>query len=258
MFKLSAMILLAMFAGRVPTDVATHLGKQDDLGKQDEIRSKLTAGSPSEQVSVTTLLDLPKPPPVNAYAITGELLPPFLKAVLFAWQREFPKLPLSANGIIFVIRPSEFYADLDPEQRSWLASREMLGIQNFPLIINPLPPGDDWYLQAQEEWKQGNQDAIYVMLTSLFHEITHTRLAGNERAAYKDQLDLFEQLRRRGKLTSPYARFCLKSLRYRYSDMLKHPDRYVQVQVRFQHKTVALLIHPSKTPQAPLPPGRDD
>jgi hypothetical protein len=35
----------------------------------------------------------------------------------------------------------------------------------------------------QQEWKRGNNDAIYILLTSLFHEITHTQQGADESAA---------------------------------------------------------------------------
>ena len=238
MLRLSAAVVLTVFSWSAAS------GFTPDLKMQEETKTNVPA--PAFPTPLTTLLDLREPPPANAYAITGNYLPPFLQAVLGAWQREFPKTPLSANNIIFVIRPADFYTDLNPEQENWLASREMLGIQNFPLIINPLTPGDDWYLQAQQEWKRGNDDAIYVLLTSLFHEITHTRLSGDEAVAYKYQLALFERFRKQGKLASPYAHACHKSLINRYADLRRHPEQYVQVQVRFQRQTIALLV-PSKT-----------
>lgn len=201
--------------------------------------------------SIAAQLDLRIAPPRNAYAITGDFLPPFLQAVLLAWNREFPQTPLSANSIIFVIRPSDFYSDLDPNQRNWLASREMLGIRNFPLIINPLTPGDDWYLRAQKEWREGNQDPIYVLLTSLHHEIVHTQQAGDERQAYKAALDLFEAFRKQGKLRGAYASACYVLLRARYADLRRHPDQYVQVRIRFQQQDVALLVRSRDA--SPLP-----
>ena len=245
MLKLSAMILLAVSTASVVNRSAV------DQEMREQPRSS-SVGS-SFPTPLETLLDLPTPPPVNAYAITGNLLPPFFQAVLSAWQREFPKIPLSANGIIFVIRPADFYADLNPEQKNWLTSREMLSIQNFPLIINPLTPGDDWYLQAQQEWKRGNDDAIYILLTSLFHEITHMQRGADESAAYKNQLALFDRFRKAGRLASPYAQACHKALRDRRADLLKHPDQYVQVYVHFQNRTTALLVYSPKTSRAPVP-----
>jgi hypothetical protein len=169
-------------------------------------------------------------------------LPPFLQAVVGAWQSEFSRIPLSTNSIIFVIRPAQFYSDLNLEQEAWLASREMLGVRNFPLIINPLTPGDDWYLKAQQEWKRGNTDATYILLTSLFHEITHAQEGADESAAYQEHLALFQRFRKRGKLTTPYARACHESLRSRYADLRKHPEQYVQVHLRFQSQAIALEI----------------
>ena len=201
-------------------------------------------GLPQDGVSPWILeLDLPEAPPVNAYAVTGDYLPPFVRATLEVWQREFPQIPMSANGVIFVIRPDDFYSDLDSGQRHWLETREMLGIRNFPIVINPLTPGDDWYLRAQKEWRAGNQDAIYVLLTSLYHEIVHTEQSGDERHAYKAALDLFERFRKRGKLCSSYGRSCYALLRARYADLVHHPDQYVQVRIRFHKQNIALLIH---------------
>jgi hypothetical protein len=153
-------------------------------------------------VPVATLLGLPAAPARDAYAVTGDLLPPLLKAVVSVWNQEFPGVPLSNNSLIFVIRPIEFYADLNAPQKIWLMSREMLGIRNFPLIINPLTPDDDWYFRAQQEWKRGNFDAVYILLTSIFHEIAHTQHNADEPIAYKEQLALFEHLARQGKLSS--------------------------------------------------------
>ena len=187
-------------------------------------------------------LDLPEAPPPDAYAVTGNYLPLFVRETLQVWQREFPQIPLSANSVIFVIRPDEFYSDLDSGQRHWLETREMLGIRNFPIIINPLTPGDDWYFRAQQEWRAGNRDAIYILLTSLYHEIIHTDESGDERQAYKSSLDLFERFRKQGKLRSLYANSCYDLLRNRCADLLHHPDRYVQVRIRFHQQDVALLI----------------
>ena len=125
MLKLSAMILLAVSTASVANRSAVDQEKREQQPWSSSVES-------SFPTPLETLLDLPTPPPVNAYAITGNLLPPFLQAVLSAWQREFPKIPLSANGIIFVIRPADFYTDLNPEQKNWLTSREMLSIQDFP------------------------------------------------------------------------------------------------------------------------------
>ena len=133
--------------------------------------------------SIAAQLDLRVAPPRNAYAITGDFLPPFLQAVLLAWKREFPQTPLPPNSIIFVIRPADFYSDLDSNQRHWLASCEMLGIRNFPLIINPLTPGDDWYLRAQKEWREGNQDGDLhsAHRRSTMRSSIHSRLATSGR-----------------------------------------------------------------------------
>jgi hypothetical protein len=68
-------------------------------------------------VPVATLLGLPAAPAQDAYAVTGDLLPPFLKAVVSVWNQEFPGVPLSNNSLIFVIRPIEFYADLNAQQK---------------------------------------------------------------------------------------------------------------------------------------------
>jgi len=211
-----------------------------------ERQSRLGVSPGELREPITNLLDLPEPPRPEAYAITGNLLPPFLKAVLSAWGREFPDMPLSENSVIFVIRPAEFYSDLDPEQARWLCSREMLGIENFPLIINPLTPGDNWYLRAQKEWKQGNNDAVFVLLTSLYHEIAHTRRSRDELSAYKEQLMLFETLQKRGKLASPYAQACHHLLRDRYADLAKHPEQYIQMTVRLGNRTTAILVRPSR------------
>jgi hypothetical protein len=194
------------------------------------------------------VLDLPKAPAPDAYAVTGDLLPPFLRAALAAWEREFPQTTLTANGVILVIRPDQFYSGLDPYQRQWLASREMLGIANFPLVINPLTPGDDWYLAAQSEWKRGNDDAIYVLLTSLYHEVAHTRRGSDERSAYREQLELFERFQQRGKLASPYGQLCHRLLSDRCTDLVQHPERYVQVTVRLGGQTTAILVRPDKAP----------
>lgn len=211
-----------------------------DFRAQGTLRESRSELSPSD--SLATQLDLRVPPPQNAYAITGDYLPPFLQAVLVAWNREFPKTPLSTNSIIFVIHPDSFYSDLDGNQRDWISTREMLGIRNFPIIINPLTPGDDWYLRAQKEWQSGNEDAVYALLASLYHEVVHTQQSGNERQAYKAALDLFERFRKQGKLRSSYGRSCYALLRNCYADLLHHPDHYIQVRVRFQQQTVALLV----------------
>jgi hypothetical protein len=162
---------------------------------------------------------------------------------------------LSNNSLIFVIRPTEFYADVNAHQKIWLMSREMLGIRNFPLIINPFTPDDDWYFRAQEEWKQGNIDAMYVLLTSLFHEIAHTQHAADELVAYKDQLALFERFEKQGKLSSPYAHMCRASLRERYLDVKRHPQQYRQVLVNLRDQTVALLVRAEAAP--PVAPPRN-
>jgi hypothetical protein len=243
MFKLTAAVFLSTLTWSHPQPITTGPSAQE----QATARTSL----PSMPTRLMSLLDLPEPPPADAYAITGNYLPPFLQAVLKAWGSEFPRIPLSTNSIIFVIRPAEFYSDLNPEQGAWLASREMLGIRNFPLIINPLISGDDWYQRAQQEWKRGNNDAIYILLTSLFHEITHTQDGTDESAAYQRQLALFHHFRKQGKLASPYARACLESLRNTSADLRKHPEQYVQVQVRFQRQTIALLVRSPKTSPTP-------
>jgi len=239
MFKLTAAVFLSTLTWSDPQPITTGLSAQEQATASTPL--------PSMPTRLMSLLDLPEPPPADAYAITGNYLPPFLQAVVSAWQAEFPRIPLSTNSIIFVIRPAEFYADLNSEQEVWLASREMLGLRNFPIIINPLTPGDDWYLTAQQEWKRGNTDAIYILLTSLFHEITHARDGADESAAYQQQLALFQRFRKQGKLASPYARACHESLRHTYADLRKHPEQYVQVQVRFQRQTIALLVRSPKT-----------
>jgi hypothetical protein len=193
-----------------------------------------------------TGLNLPEAPPADAFAVTGDYLPLFVRETVQLWQHEFPDIPLTANGVIFVIRPDAFYADLDPGQRLWLATREMLGIRNFPIIINPLTPGDDWYFRAQREWRAGNRDAIYVLLTSLYHEIIHTDQSGDERQAYQSALDLFEHYRKQGKLRTAYGRMCYALLRARYADLVHHPDRYVQVRIRFRQQDIALLVRSPK------------
>ena len=200
-------------------------------------------------VPVATLLGLPAAPARDAYAVTGDLLPPFLKAVVSVWNQEFPGVPLSNNSLIFVIRPIEFYADLNAQQKIWLMSREMLGIRNFPLIINPLTPDDDWYFRAQQEWKRGNFDAVYILLTSIFHEIAHTQQGADEPVAYKEQLALFEHFARQGKLSSPYAHACRASLRERYLDVKRHPQRYRQVLVNLQQQMVALVVPAGAAPR---------
>jgi len=205
--------------------------------------------SPTAVVPVAASLDLPAAPAADAYAVTGELLPPFLKAVVSVWNQEIPGIPLSINSLIFVIRPTQFYADLDAQQKTWLMGHEMLGIRNFPLIINPLTPDDDWYFRAQQEWKQGNYDAAYILVTSLFHELGHTQHAADEPAAYKDQLTLLERFEKQGKLSSPYAHACHASLRERYLDVKRNPQRYRQVLVNLQHRMVALTV-----PAEPAPP----
>jgi hypothetical protein len=202
-------------------------------------------------------LDLPAAPARDAYAVTGNLLPPFLKAVVSVWNQEFPGIPLSDNSLIFVIRPSEFYADLNAQQKIWLMSREMLGIRNFPLIINPLTPDDDWYFRAQQEWKQGNFDAVYILVTSLFHEIAHTQHAADELVAYRDQLVLFERFAKQGKLSSPYAHACRASLRVRYLDVKRHPQQYRQVLVKLRDQTVALLVRAEAAAPVAPPKSRE-
>ncbi len=232
-----------------------------ELATRAELLSQelgLSRGSPAGESNsasappVTVLLDLPAAPPPDAYSITGYLLPPFLQAVITAWNREFPSTRLSANSIVFVIRPDKFYDGLEPPQKAWLMSREMLGIRNFPVIINPLTPQDDWYLRAQWEWKQGNRETIYILLTSLFHEMTHTQTGGTEASAYKDQLTQFETFQRQGKLSSPYARACHKSLRRHYLDLKKHPEQYQQVFVDLQRQDVALVVHAEDTAYSTL------
>jgi hypothetical protein len=243
MFTLTAAVVLSTLTWSHPQPIMSGHGAQEQA----------TAGTPlpSMPTRLVSLLDLQEPPPADAYAITGNYLPPFLQAVVSVWQSEFPQIPLSTNSIIFVIRPAEFYSDLNPEQKAWLASREMLGLRNFPIIINPLTPNDDWYLKAQQEWKRGNNDAIYILLSSLFHEITHAQQGADESTAYQEQLALFRRFRKRGKLATPYARDCHESLRSRYADLRKHPEQYVQVQVRFQSQAIALLVRSPKTLTAP-------
>jgi hypothetical protein len=244
MFRLTTAIVLSALTCSLPHTATYDL----NLRLQEEPKATTPPHFPAPLV---TLLDLQEPPPPNAYSITGNYLPPFLQEVVRTWQLEFPRIPLSTNSIIFVIRPAEFYSDLNPEQGAWLASREMLGIRNFPLIINPLTPGDDWYLRAQQEWKRGNNDAVYILLTSLFHEITHTQDGADESAAYQGQLALFQRFRKQGKLASPYARACHESLRNTSADLRKHPEQYAQVQVHFQRQTIALLVRSPKTPPIP-------
>ena len=238
MFKLAGVFVLSALTWTYPNAGTRSFGLQEPL--------PASAALPPPPTPLMSLLDLREAPPADAYAVTGTYLPPFLQAVLSEWQSEFPGVPLSTNGVIFVIRPGEFYGGIDPEQKAWLASREMLGLRNFPVIINPLTPGDDWYLQAQREWKRGNNDAVYILLTSLFHEIAHARLSADEALAYKQQMALFERFRKQGKLKSPYARTCHQALSDRYADLRRHPDQYVQVHVRFQSETVALLLHSPK------------
>jgi hypothetical protein len=248
-----APLLLILLVGSAGLAAPAELHSQE-LGLS---RGSPAATSDSASVAlVTALLDLPAAPPPDAYSITGYLLPPFLQAVIAAWNREFPSTPLSANSIIFVIRPDEFYDGLEPPQKAWLMSREMLGIRNFPVIINPLTPQDDWYLRAQWEWKQGNREPIYILLTSLFHEMTHTQKGGTEAAAYKDQLKQFETFQRQGKLSSPYAGACHESLRRHYVDLKKHPEQYRQVFVNLQRQTVALVVHAEDTAYSTLSGGR--
>jgi hypothetical protein len=206
----------------------------------------------SEINPTSASLNLPAVP-ADAYAVTGALLPPFMKAVVSSWNQEFPNVPMTTNSLIFVIRPGEFYAGLDGRQKAWLMSREMLGIRNFPLIINPLTPGDVWYLRAQQEWEQGNSDAVYVLLTSLFHEIAHIQHAANEPAAYKDQLLLFERFEKQGKLSSRYAHECHASLREAYLDLKRHPQLYSQVFVTVQHQRFAVLVRAETAPPLSLP-----
>ena len=225
----------------------------DKLSVKSNAEREVNASLDSVAVPVTKLLDLPEPPPQDSYAITGKLLPPFLMAVLSAWRREFPDTPLTENGVIFVIQPKDFYADLNTEQTKWLTSREMLSIQNFPLIINPLTPGDDWYLRAQREWKRGNEDAIFVLLTSIYHEFVHSRQSGNELSAYKAQLELFETFQKRGKLVGPYALTCYKVLRDRYLDVTKHPEKYVQVTVQLGRRAAAIHARPHEPAISPSP-----
>ena len=243
MFKRTAAFVLSTLIGSHPQPVTTGRSTQDQTAAGTSL--------PAMPSPLMSLLDLQQPPPGDAYAITGNYLPPFLQAVVSAWQSEFPRIPLSTNSIIFVIRPAEFYSDLNPEQEAWLASREMLGLRNFPIIINPLTPGDAWYLTAQQEWKRGNTDAIFILITSLFHEIAHAQKGADESAAYQEQLALFQRFRKQGKLSSSYARACQQSLRSRYADLRKHPEQYVQVHLRFQSQAIALLVHSPKTVSAP-------
>jgi hypothetical protein len=117
------------------------------------------------------------------------------------------------------------------------------------LIINPLTPDDDWYFRVQQEWKRGNFDAVYILLTSIFHEIAHTQQGADEPVAYKEQLALFEHFARQGKLSSPYAHACRASLRERYLDVKRHPQRYRQVLVNLQQQMVALLVPAEAAPR---------
>jgi hypothetical protein len=215
--------------------------------------------SPKEDLAAETHLghgiELPAKPPAHAYAVTGELLPPFLKAVLSAWNREFGATPLTNNSVIFVIDPEQFYGGLESQQKAWLMSREMLGIRNFPVIVNRSTPNDDWYKRAQDEWKRGNSDAIDVVLTSLFHEMAHTQHAGGEREAYREQLALFERFRTQGRLSSPYAHTCYALLRNHYRDLTKHPERYRRVLVNIQDQSVALLVQAQDAPLNAAPVG---
>ena len=136
---------------QLPTAPTTSIATNPDsvLTKSKAAGETTASASPgSAPALLTRLLDLPEPPPPQVYAVTGKLLPPFLMAVLSAWRREFPDIPLSENGVIFVIRPGDFYVDLDPEQARWLTSREMLGISKFSFDHQPanagrrlVPPG---------------------------------------------------------------------------------------------------------------------
>lgn len=187
-------------------------------------------------------LGLPKEPPPNAYAVTGDLLPPLLQEVVAAWNLEFPGIPLASNSLIFVIRPDEFYSELELQSKTWLASREMLGIPNFPTVINPLTPDDDWYKRAQEEWKTGNRDAVYILLTSLYHELSHTLRGHDDSKAYREQILLFERFRRKGLLRSRYARQCYASLHDVSQNLARHPERYQRVEVRLHGQIIALRL----------------
>ena len=238
-YRMMKVDLTARFtSGRGVADVSSAR-MQDPENRPDSIGASLPG--PAAEVPVDSL-DLPATPAGDAYAVTGNLLPPFLKAVVSLWNQKFPGVPLSNNSLLFVIRPSEFYADLNAQQKIWLMSREMLGIRNFPLIINPLTPDDDWYFRAQQEWKRGNFDAVYILVTSLFHEIAHTQHAADELVAYRDQLALFERFEKQGKLSSPYAHACRASLRERYLDVKRNPQQYRQVLVKLRDQTVALLV----------------
>jgi len=240
-------------SGRRVADISSAR-MQDPANRPDSTGGSLPG--PAAMVPVDSL-DLPATPARDAYAVTGDLLPPFLKAVVSVWNQEFPGVPLSNNSLIFVIRPSEFYADLNAQQKIWLMSREMLGIRNFPLIINPLTPDDAWYFRAQQEWKQGNFDAVYILVTSLFHEIAHTQHAADELVAYRDQLALFEHFKKQGKLSSSYAHACRASLRERYLDVKKHPQQYRQVLVKLRDQTVALLVRAEAAPPVAPPKSHE-
>ena len=156
MFRLTAAIVCGFLTWSIPNPSGREAQVQEDA----ELSPSVQVSARSLPGSLLSELDLPEAPPTNAYAITGSYLPPFLQAVVVAWRQEFPDISLTTNGLIFVIRPADFYSGLSVDEQHWLESREMLGIKNLPLIINPLTPHDDWYLRAQQEWKNGNNDAI--------------------------------------------------------------------------------------------------
>lgn len=243
MFKLVLAVASLTWSGAVSARYVSATQEPSHAAQVPSAKEDLTA-----ETHLSGWIDLSGAPPSNASAVTGELLPPFLRAVLAAWNREFGATPLSNNSIIFVIRPDQFYSGLEPQQKAWLMSREMVGIRNFPVIVNPLTPNDDWYQHAQQEWKRGNPDAIDVVLTSLFHEMAHTQRAGDEPEAYREQLALFERFRKQGRLSSPYAHTCYALLRGHYRDLTTHPERYRRVLVNIQDQSVALLVQARDAP----------
>lgn len=183
----------------------------------------------TDQNCSVSRLELSAAPPTDAYAVTGDLLPPFLKEVISVWNRQFHIAVLSTNSVVFVIHPDEFYYGLKSEKKAWLMSRELLGIQNFPLIINPCTPNDAWYLRAQDEWKAGNPDAVDILLTMLFREVSHPQRAEEEREDYADygeQLALLDRLRKEGRLQSLYALACYASVRDYHLNLIKRADPY--------------------------------
>jgi len=70
------------------------------------------------------------------------------------------------------------------------AIRDIAGQFRVLLDLQEPPPADAYAITGnylpplQQEWKRGNNDAIYILLTSLFHEITHTQQGADESAAY--------------------------------------------------------------------------